>query len=273
MIPQAYITNWRTMAPWQDDAQVEQDLVLSRALIEIFASGPLQGKLALRGGTALSKLFLPSPVRYSEDIDLVQVQAAPIGPILDAIRAVLDPWLGEPKRSASQGNMTLVYRFESEVPPIRPLRLKVETNTREHFAVLGYQTIPFSVQSPWFTGTADIVTYKINEILATKLRALYQRRKGRDLFDLWLCIENRMFDAAEMIRCFCSYMQCEQHPISRAQFEQNLHEKANDPAFLADIRPLLTSQVNYDSSAALDLVRRTLIELLPGEPWAGFPTP
>ncbi len=269
MIPQAYITNWRASAPWQDDAQVEQDLVLSRALVEIFASGPLLGKLSLRGGTALSKLFLPSPVRYSEDIDLVQVEAAPIGPILDAIRAVLDPWLGEPKRSTSQGNMTLVYRFESEVPPVRSLRLKVETNTREHFAVLGYQEKPFRVESPWFAGTADIVTYSINEILATKLRALYQRRKGRDLFDLWLCIQNNMVDAAEVVRCFCAYMQSEHHPVSRAQFEQNLHEKAGDQAFLADITPLLAGQVNYDSSGALDLVGRTLIDSLPGEPWAG----
>lgn len=184
MIPQAYIAHWRASAPWQDDAQLEQDLVLSRALVELFASKDLEGNLALRGGTALSKLFLPTAVRYSEDIDLVQIAAAPIGPILDAIRTVLDPWLGDPKRSASQGNMTLTYRFESEVPPVRPLRLKVETNTREHFTVLGHQKKTFSVQSPWFTGSAEVMTYAIGEILGTKLRALYQRRKGRDLFDL-----------------------------------------------------------------------------------------
>ena len=35
MIQQAYITAWRATAPWQDDAQVEQDLVLSRAVVEI----------------------------------------------------------------------------------------------------------------------------------------------------------------------------------------------------------------------------------------------
>jgi hypothetical protein len=46
-------------------------------------------------------------VRYSEDIDLMQVEPAPIGPTLDALRSVLDPWLGEPTRKRSTGTVTL----------------------------------------------------------------------------------------------------------------------------------------------------------------------
>lgn len=37
MIPRDYVTAWRARAPWVQDAQVEQDLVLSRALVEIFS--------------------------------------------------------------------------------------------------------------------------------------------------------------------------------------------------------------------------------------------
>ncbi|MEX0789253.1 MAG: hypothetical protein WD178_00590 [Actinomycetota bacterium] len=48
MIPQANITAWRASAPWADDAQVEQDLVLSRAAVELFADSDLAGKIALR---------------------------------------------------------------------------------------------------------------------------------------------------------------------------------------------------------------------------------
>ena len=36
MIPKAYITEWRNQAPWSQDAWVEQDLVISRALVDIF---------------------------------------------------------------------------------------------------------------------------------------------------------------------------------------------------------------------------------------------
>ena len=63
MIPQAAITHWRNVAPWPQDAQVEQDLILCRALIEIFQDPVLAPALLLRGGTALHKLFVTAPQR------------------------------------------------------------------------------------------------------------------------------------------------------------------------------------------------------------------
>ena len=79
MIPRDYITEWRAEAPWVQDSQVEQDLVISRALVEIFSHPLLSGSLAFRGGTALSKLHIRPAARYSEDIDLVQREAEPAG--------------------------------------------------------------------------------------------------------------------------------------------------------------------------------------------------
>jgi predicted nucleotidyltransferase component of viral defense system len=138
VIPRAKITAWRRQAPWSTDAQVEQDLVLSRAIVEIYSDPVLSTQLAFRGGTALHKLHLSPALRYSEDIDLVQVQAGPIGPVMTALHAKIDPWLGEPRRQQSDGRMTFIYRFDSEIQPVTPLRLKVEANTREHFTVFGF---------------------------------------------------------------------------------------------------------------------------------------
>jgi len=67
MIPIAQITQWRTTAPWPDDMQVEQDLILSKIIIEIFSDPFLNKELAFRGGTALHKLFFSPAARYSED--------------------------------------------------------------------------------------------------------------------------------------------------------------------------------------------------------------
>lgn len=139
MIPRAHVTGWRSKAPWPSDAQVEQDLVLSRALIELFANAEVARTMAFRGGTALHKLFLPHPGRYSEDLDLVQVSPGPIGPVLDAVRLVLDPWLGAPARKQSADGVTLAYRFESSGLPTQPMRLKIEINTREHGSEQGLQ--------------------------------------------------------------------------------------------------------------------------------------
>ena len=86
MIPRAHVTAWRSRAPWPTDAQVEQDLVLSRALVELYRNPSVVQAVAFRGGTVLHKLFFSTPGRYSEDIDLVQIASGAIGPILDAIR-------------------------------------------------------------------------------------------------------------------------------------------------------------------------------------------
>jgi len=269
VIPQAHITAWRETAPWADDAQVEQDLVLSRAVVDMFALPELAGALVLRGGTALNKLFIQPPSRYSQDIDLVQAKAGAIGDVLNAIRGRLDPWLGRPKRSSSDASVTLMYRFESEVPPVRPLRLKVEINTREHFAVLDYERQPLLVTNPWFSGEAKVTTYQLDELMGTKLRALYQRRKGRDLFDLWLCLSRGLLDPDQVVACFAAYMKHEKHRVSRAEFERNLLEKEDNRAFLDDIRPLLAAGIDYDAKVAMTLVRENLVSRLGGEPWRG----
>lgn len=269
MIPRADIVAWRQVAPWPDDAMVEQDLVLSRALVEIFSDRALAGRLGLRGGTALHKLVLAPAGRYSEDIDLVQARAGPIGPILDLLKARLDPWLGEPSRDLAVASVSLLYRFESEVPPVRRLRLKIEINTREHFALYGFLRRPFAVASRWFAGEARVRTYTLDELLATKLRALYQRRRGRDLFDLWDASRRGSARPARVVAALRRYLRAERHQITRAQFERNLAAKSTDRAFLAEVTPLLAPGLEYDGAAAIALVRRDFVTRLPGAAWKG----
>ncbi|MFZ1035636.1 MAG: nucleotidyl transferase AbiEii/AbiGii toxin family protein, partial [Smithella sp.] len=128
MIPRNFIQEWRQHAPWSQDAQLEQDLIICRALVEIFSHPELAANLAFRGGTALFKLYL-APMRYSEDIDLVQITSGPIGHIMSTLQEKLNPWLGNPKRKQSEGRVTLTYRMESEDG--LPLKLKIEINSRE----------------------------------------------------------------------------------------------------------------------------------------------
>jgi predicted nucleotidyltransferase component of viral defense system len=262
------------LPPWSTDAQVEQDLILSRALVQIFSESTLSRHLAFRGGTALHKLFLNPPSRYSEDIDLVQVKPEPIGPTLNALRQVLDSWLGQPRRKQSEGRVTLIYRFDSEIAPITPLRLKVEINTREHFAVLGYVPKKFKVKSNWFNGAAELITYSVEELLGTKLRALYQRKQGRDLFDLAVAVEKfPKLNAKKVVRCFLRYIDHEGTSIWRAEFESNLLQKLADPVFTGDISPLLVLGEHPSRALQPQNAGRTvmdkLIALIPGQPWKG----
>lgn len=136
MIPIAFITQWKKNSPWKNDYQVEQDLIIERALVEIFSHGELRKQLAFRGGTAIHKIFLKPQARYSEDIDLVQINPNPIGDILTLIREKLN-FLGKANFSASGKNAKLIFSIQSETEPVVPLKLKIEINTREHFSAFG----------------------------------------------------------------------------------------------------------------------------------------
>jgi predicted nucleotidyltransferase component of viral defense system len=264
VIPRAHITAWRSKVPWSTDAQVEQDLVICRAVVDLFSDELLAREVAFRGGTALHKLHFNPPGRYSEDIDLVQVKAGPFGPVMDAVRARLDPWLGKPQWKQGQGRVTFFYRFESETKPITPLRLKVETNTREHFCVLGPRKTRFQVDSPWHSGAADVLTYEPEELLGTKLRALYQRKKGRDLYDLSEALTRlASLDPEKVVACFKRYIENDGHRVTRAEFEENLAEKIDDKVFLGDVPRLLALGVSFDPAAALDRVREAFLSRLP----------
>ena len=275
MIPRAHITEWRASAPWSRDAWVEQDLIISRALIAIFAVPALANSLAFRGGTALYKLYMHPAARYSEDIDLVQIRPEPIGDTLDLLRGALDPWLGVPQRKLKEGRVNLVYGLESEASP--PVKMRLKISEHDYDFKIRQSTSPSWGLRPshikWrvagFWGTANITTFEIEELMGTKLRALYQRKKGRDLFDLWLALEQGHLDIAKLLQCFDRYMTEGGHAATRAQFEANLQGKAKSRAFRGDILPLLRPGVKWDFDQALRSVMEEVIEKLPGVRWKG----
>lgn len=269
MIPFDFITEWRARAPWVKDIQVEQDLIITRAITDIFNAEEAARTLAFRGGTALYKLYLAPAARYSEDIDLVQTDAGPIGGTLSAIRGVLDPWLGIPKRMRGEGRVTLMYRMASEGSSPLPMRLKIEINSREHFSVLGYEERALDVSSRWHSGSASVRTYALDELLGTKLRALYQRKKGRDLFDLWYAGERANVNADRVVECLRRYLEHDGVSLSRAEFEANLHEKLADPNFGKDVEPLLAPVVSWDIETAARYAFQELAPRLKGDPWKG----
>ncbi|MGC4128514.1 MAG: nucleotidyl transferase AbiEii/AbiGii toxin family protein [Bergeyella sp.] len=262
MIPRRYIEEWKKIAPWPDNSQVEQDLVISRALVEIFSDPFLKEHLAFRGGTALHKLYLEPPTRYSEDIDLVQIKEGPIKPILEKLGKALK-FLGTKRTVKPRAhNNTIVYRFESEIPPVINMRLKIEINCREHFNVYGIVNVPFEVKNEWFSGKCEIPTYRLEELLGTKLRALYQRKKGRDLFDLDLALKKYdNLNINQIIECYKKYMNfSDGTPPSRKMFLKNMDLKMEDKEFREDIYTILKPGVEYDNDKAYENVKTSLLE-------------
>ena len=228
----------------------------------------MKGKLAFRGGTAINKLLFKQPLRYSEDIDLVQTVAEPIGATVDAIRKAL-AWLGKCATDQAGHSIHLVYKFTPEIDVQSTLKLKVEINTREHGSMMGYRAYPFVVENDWYQGSSDIVSFAPEELFGTKLRALLQRRKNRDLFDLHHGLDQLALNQGELIACFNHYLALEGKPISRAIAEQRMLEKLGR-SLTEDIAPLLPAGVQFNDQDAIQAfakVWRELITLIPGVAW------
>jgi predicted nucleotidyltransferase component of viral defense system len=263
MISSDFITEWRSHVPWITNDQVEQDLVISKALVEIYKNTYLQKKIAFRGGTALHKLHLEKPYRYSEDLDFIQIEPESIGETLDQLKLVLDSWLGTPKRETKKDLVKLIYRFESTDG--NPLKLKVEINSREHFLSKKLQSYPYTIKTRWYSGTANINSLELAWLLGSKLRALYQRKKGRDLFDLFVVLKSNLVPPQDIVTSFLDHMN--ENKITRANFEENLYDKLKSPIFNSDLTPLLSGHDTFDMENAVKYILKNLIALLPGNSW------
>lgn len=266
----------RKLVPWIQMHQVEQDLLLCLAMIALFSDQFLSGHVAMRGGTVLHKVHLAPASRYSEDIDLVVVTERPEEHIRAAIKRVLMPVLGKHRKDVwewvklavrNAASPSRILRLEYEVPSIveagRTLKLKVEANVTERLPHLPIVKLPFSVPFQNQTHSTELVSYDLNEMMGTKMRALFQRSAGRDLFDLYWALEGEGADPKAIIDAFLHYMRAEKKKVNRAAFLAAFDKHLKTPGFRTDMAPLLRADLTYDIDKAGNLVRERLLMKLP----------
>ena len=260
MIPEVYIREWGQHVSWREIVQIEHDLVLSRALVALYNTDLIANTLVFRGGTALNKFYLKPPARYSEDLDFVQLKPAPIGDTIDVLKEVLSPWLGKPKWKSTERSIKMVFRYQSS--DLMPIRLKIEINTTEHFKVKPLQTIPFQVINGWYEGKANVSLYSLEELIATKVRALHQRRKVRDLFDIWYVANHLNIDFQDVALILKQYCNNDGITISQADFINTLSKKREHHDFRNDMAALLPRDQGWHFDEAYRFVIEEVIPCL-----------
>ena len=265
--------------PWPNLRQIEQDLLLCRAMTALFDDGFLKTQVAMRGGTLLHKVHLAPASRYSEDIDLVVIGDRPDEHVRKAINRVLLGVLGRPTSSAWQAVklavrnavkpskvLRVIYRVPSVTDPRgTPLEIVIEANVTERKSYRPISLLPFSYLFRDEMVATTVNGFEIHEMLGTKMRALFQRRRGRDLFDLyWALTEaGTPVNPAEIIELFLYYLQQEGTVATRDEFIGLLQSHLNDRGFLTDMNALLRTGIAYDPVAAGDYVIGSLLKLLP----------
>lgn len=261
--------------PWPAQHQVEQDLLLCRAMVALFNDPFLKGQIAMRGGTVMHKLHLAPASRYSEDIDLVATGGRPEEHLRAAIKRVLGEVLGPHKRwgweeiklavrNLAQPSRVLrvIYELPSVVDAGRTLTVVVEANVSERQPYQPLVELPFSLPFRGAALATRLISYDIHEMLGTKMRALFQRRRGRDLFDLYWALTAAgaaPVDRARVVDAFQHYMQQEGTVVPRAEFLEQLDQRLADRGFCSDMQALLRTGLKYDPQVAGRVVREELL--------------
>ena len=257
MIPREDIIAWSVDHPWPELDQVEQDLLLSQAICEISNDAVLGRELSLRGGTALHKLFMKEPFRYSEDLDYVRSTSGGIGKIIDLLK-----FHGEKlgfRVTTKISKYPKVYWKYTAISGI-PSKIKIEINTFERSPVFGYFHIEHVVDSAYYAGSANVQTFRCEELVATKIRALYQRSKGRDLYDIWLALSQLGVSPEKVLSAFPAYRP---EQMTMKNCINNLHEKLEDNQFTADITSLIRRDTpEYDVQNAGVYIEKVLLSKL-----------
>lgn len=226
--------------------------MLSRMMIEIANDALLGSELTMRGGTCLHKLHLDRPARYSEDLDYVRRTRTGIGPVLDSLTAIAER-IGLRRIDTDTTGEIANVKFEAEATGGGSFRIKVEINIAEVDSFRPRIGVRHSVGSPWWDGAGEIPTFEIEELLGTKFRALYQRKKGRDLFDLWLALTSLELADEEIVGALLHYIGDKEFTFP--QLARNLEAKLEDREYGADLLALIAvPPADYDATTAGDLV-------------------
>lgn len=270
------VESHRNIVPWVDDLHVEQDLLLSLAMVALFEDKFLKEHIAMRGGTALHKIHLAPPARYSEDIDLVVITDRNEKHIAAGLKRVLRPILGErvnslfDKAALQIRNLfrpSRILRLEYAVPsimdPRRTMKIKIEVNVSERVPFMTPPRLSYEVPFQGAAHSAEIVSFDLNEMLGTKMRALFERDAGRDLFDLHCAAASADFDAAKTIDAFNHYMAEQKKLVRRGDFLEAFQRKCASAAFRQDMETLLRLDFQYDFKTAADWVEAELLARLP----------
>jgi len=257
MIPYDVITAHGVSHPWPTREQIEQDLLLDQAICEIYQDELLKEELVFRGGTALHKLFFPEPFRYSEDLDFVRTTGGGIGSIIDRIVSI-GTRLGYSAKT-QMGKYPKIF-WKGTTQTGLGLKIKIEINTYERYPALPLLNKEYTVSSDWYTNTIPIKTFQAEELAATKIRALYQRAKGRDLFDLWLLLTMLNINEDKIYSAFETYRP---EKFSSKNAIENLLKKLSDKNFLIDMNNLATGTISdYRINDAASLVTERILSKL-----------
>ena len=258
MISGEELSHWRSVVPWSGVDQVAQDLVLARLVAEVANDPLLSQAVTLKGGTCLHKIWLDVPWRYSEDLDYQLT-----GPIdlreLFAVYRVIGERVGFSGAARKINSQFVHVLMTGSDHAGYPLRVKMDIQRAPRQLPGGTERPDFHVDSPWFQGGGPVPAFPPEEIIASKVIAVYQRKRPRDLFDMWAAIRSGLIETTDVATAYGTYRPLDPEHWTARQAARSLIERVTDHEYIADLTELARyAPVEYDLadniSVAVELI-------------------
>lgn len=254
VLSKGQLTVWADTIGIPNLTLAEHDLRLTHALAGLYCAPALKDVLAFKGGTALNKIYFEKFSRLSVDLDFnligppreVVKQGAPIRKSIEDVLRDQDPDY-EFRFSYRADQTTLLARYTPHSGGAKQ-PLKIELSMRESVPIMGLHEM--SIPSPDVGSPIKVRTYSIEELLSTKIRALYERKKGRDIFDLD-CARSLKLNRPAIRKLVYYYFYRSGKIFNWRVLRTNLEAKASDKRFGDDIKPFLRPDVSFDAPAAI----------------------
>lgn len=255
----------REVRIWSDEIGVsnhllaEQDLHIVSILKEISENENFNGKLYLKGGTAINKLHLEDLSRLSIDIDLNHIGAkqqvlkerSGLADTLGTLLKSRYPYDISTKKTYEQTTIRAGYSSLSASPQ----RLKIEISHVERSPIMA--PIKKTMKLPGGE-TTSIETYTLEELLSTKIRALYDRLKGRDVYDIWAADRRSTLEKTALRKMFLYYFYRDRKEFKPKLFYSRLEEALSKHEIEDDVSGYLRPDINFK----LETAARSVLEWL-----------
>jgi hypothetical protein len=227
---------------------------LGRIQVRFFVKRGIERTPTQQPAGAVAPLCVSTPeattfdlIRYATSIGGIERAAETIGPLLPILRA------RELKR---------MLDAENEPAVTQRLGFVIEAGSAKKLAKVVRDWLPDKLAA---IPLSPIKGYDIHEMLGTKMRAMFQRKRGRDLFDLYWALTKSTspIDPLAIIESFQHYLKQEGTKAGRAEFVGILNAHLKDRGFCSDMEPLLRHGISYNPQAAGSYIKANLLSLLP----------
>jgi predicted nucleotidyltransferase component of viral defense system len=194
MLTQPQVQRFAMESGLRDIMIAEKEVVLT-FLLQLLSERGLLDRVAFKGGTCLRKMIVGSQGRFSTDLDFTGLEEHDHQDvILDMMAAFEQPFHGiqfaihmddfyETQDTLSWG-VNPTYAHDWNQSGVTEVKLQI---SRRETPTLPTELMRQQEQS-YFKflpfAPAEIRCLALNEILAEKIRACYQRNKARDIYDL-----------------------------------------------------------------------------------------